>query len=132
MADKTLNVLLTNHQVGVLFHRPGGRHAFEYSKSWQENASAIPLSYSMPLQQDRHGTRVVTDFMWGLLPDNQQTLRRWGTRYKVSGHNPFALLAAIGEDCPGAVQIIPPDHALKARQRVKWLSAAEMEERIAG
>lgn len=130
MADKTLNVLLTNHQVGVLFHRPGGRHAFEYSKSWQENASAIPLSYSMPLQQDRHGTRVVTDFMWGLLPDNQQTLRRWGTRYKVSGHNPFALLAAIGEDCPGAVQIIPPDHALKARQRVKWLSAAEMEERI--
>jgi serine/threonine-protein kinase HipA len=84
----------------------------------------------MALQQDRHGTRVVTDFMWGLLPDNEQTLRRWGTRYKVSGHNPFALLAAIGEDCPGAVQIVPPDRVLKRRQSVKWLSSAELEDRI--
>src|SRR3982074_1181163 len=130
MAEKTLNVLLADHPVGVLAHRPGGRHAFEYLKSWQANPRAIPLSYSMALQQDRHGTRVVTDFMWGLLPDNEQTLRRWGTRYKVSGHNPFALLAAIGEDCPGAVQIVPPDRVLKRRQSVKWLSSAELEDRI--
>jgi serine/threonine-protein kinase HipA len=130
MAEKTLNVLLADHPVGVLTHRPGGRHAFEYLKSWQANPRAIPLSYSMALQQDRHGTRVVTDFMWGLLPDNEQTLRRWGTRYKVSGHNPFALLAAIGEDCPGAVQIVPPDRVLKRRQSVKWLSSAELEDRI--
>ncbi len=130
MAAKTLNVLLADHPVGVLTHRPGGRHSFEYLKSWQEDPRAIPLSYSIPLQQDRHGTRVVTDFMWGLLPDNENTLRRWGTRYKVSPHNPFALLAAIGEDCPGAVQIVPPDRVLEGRQRVKWLAAAELEDRI--
>ena len=130
MTDKILNVLLDGQPVGTLIQRPGGRHAFEYLKSWQGNPDAIPLSYSIPLQQDRHGTRVVTDFMWGLLPDNEQTLRRWGTRYKVSAHNPFALLAAIGEDCPGAVQIIPPDLVLKGRQRVTWLTKEEIEDRI--
>jgi len=130
MAEKTLDVLLADHPVGVLEQRPGGRHAFEYLKSWQERARAIPLSYSMPLQQNRHGTRVVTDFMWGLLPDNENTLRQWGRRYQVSPYNPFALLAAIGEDCPGAVQIVPPGRALERRQRVRWLAAGELEERI--
>jgi serine/threonine-protein kinase HipA len=130
MADKTLNVYLADHHAGVLTQRQGGRHAFEYSKAWQQSPAAIPLSYSMPLQQNRHGTRVVTDFMWGLLPDNENTLQRWGTRYKVSPHNPFALLAAIGEDCPGAVQIVPPDRDLKGRQKVKWLAPRELEERI--
>ena len=83
----------------------------------------------MPLQQDRHGTRVVTDFMWCLLPDNENALRRRGYRQN-SPHNPFALLAAAGEDRPGAVQIVLQDHALKGRQRVKWLTPAELEDRV--
>lgn len=130
MAEKTLNVYLADHHAGVLTQRQGGRHAFEYCKAWQQSPRAFPLSYSMPLQQDRHGTRVVTDYMWGLLPDNENTLQRWGTRYKVSPHNPFALLAAIGEDCPGAVQIVPPDRDLEGRQKVKWLTPGELEKRI--
>ncbi len=130
MADQILSVVLAGHPAGVITRRQGGRHRFEYSKSWQHNSRAIPLSYSIPLQQDVHGTRVVTDFMWGLLPDNENTLRRWGTRYKVSPHSPFALLAAIGEDCPGAVQIVHPDVDLKKRERVKWLKKGELERRI--
>jgi serine/threonine-protein kinase HipA len=131
MTDKTLNVLLADNLAGVITQRPGGRHKFEYLPSWQENLRAIPLSYSIPIQQKTHGTRVVTDFMWGLLPDNENTLRRWGTRFKVSPHNPFALLAAIGEDCPGAVQIVPPDSDLKGRQNVKWLKEGDLKQRIA-
>jgi serine/threonine-protein kinase HipA len=130
MAAETLNVFLADSPVGVITRRQGGRHSFEYLKDWQENERAIPLSYSIPLQQDRHGTRIVTDFMWGLLPDNENTLQRWGTRYKVSPHNPFALLAAIGEDCPGAVQIVPPGTDLKSRERIKWLAKGDLEKRI--
>jgi len=63
MADQTLNVLLADNRAGVITRRQGGRHRFEYLKSWQQDPRAIPLSYSMPLQQDAHGTRVVTDFM---------------------------------------------------------------------
>jgi serine/threonine-protein kinase HipA len=131
MTDKVLNVLLADNLAGAITQRPGGRHRFEYLPSWQENPRAIPLSYSIPIHQKTHGTRVVTDFMWGLLPDNENTLRRWGTRFKVSPHNPFALLAAIGEDCPGAVQIVPPDLDLKGRQNVKWLKDDELKQRIA-
>ena len=129
MTEKTLKVLIDDNDAGVITQRQGGSHKFEYLPSWQQNPRAIPLSYSIPLQGDTHGTRVITDFMWGLLPDNENTLRRWGTRYKVSPHNPFALLAAIGEDCPGAVQIVPPDLDLKARQRVKWLKKGELEQK---
>ena len=130
MNGSTLNVLLADNHAGVITRRPGGRHRFEYLPSWQRNPRAIPLSYSMPIQQQVHGTRVVTDFMWGLLPDNENTLRRWGTRFKVSPHGPFALLAVVGEDCPGAVQIVPPDLDLEQRQRVKWLKKGELEQRI--
>ncbi len=130
MNGNTLDVLLADNHAGVITRRPGGRHRFEYLPSWQRNPRAIPLSYSMPIQQQVHGTRVVTDFMWGLLPDNENTLRRWGTRFKVSAHSPFALLAATGEDCPGAVQIVPPDLDLEQRQRVKWLKKGELEQRI--
>src|SRR5262245_34213284 len=127
MSPQTLNVLLADHHAGVITQRPGGRHRFEYLTAWQENPRAIPLSYSIPIQQQAHGTRVVTDFMWGLLPDNENTLRRWGTRFQISPHNPFALLAAIGEDCPGAVQIVPPDLDLEERESVKWLKKGELE-----
>lgn len=130
MSEGTLNVLLADRLAGVITQRSGGAHRFEYLPSWQQNPRALPLSYSIPLQQDTHGTRVVTDFMWGLLPDNENTLRRWGTRYKVSPHNPFALLAAVGEDCPGAVQIVPRDRDLEKRHRVKWLEKGELEQRI--
>jgi serine/threonine-protein kinase HipA len=130
MADKTLNVLLADHPAGAITRRQGGRHRFEYLESWQHDSRAIPLSYSMPLQQASHGTRIITDFMWGLLPDNESTLQRWGTRYKVSPHDPFALLTAIGEDCPGAVQIVPPERRLAKRQHVKWLAKGEIEKRI--
>lgn len=131
MTGKTLNVLLADNAAGVITHLPGGRHRFEYLPAWQQSPQTIPLSYSIPLQRNSHGTRVVTDFMWGLLPDNENTLRRWGTRLKVSPHNPFALLAAMGEDCPGAVQIIPPHLDLKQRQRVRWLKPGDLEQRIA-
>jgi serine/threonine-protein kinase HipA len=130
MSAKALNVLLADNHAGVITQRPGGRYRFEYLPAWQENPRAIPLSYSIPIQLRAHGTRVVTNFMWGLLPDNENTLRRWGTRFKVSPHNPFALLAAIGEDCPGAVQIVPPDLDLKARESVKWLKKGELERRV--
>ena len=53
-----------------------------------------------------------------------------GPDTKPSPHNPFALLAAIGEDCPGAVQIAPPGHDFGTRERVKWLAKGDLEKRI--
>ncbi len=45
----------------------------------------------------------------GLLPDNNEILRRWGQRFHVSPRNPFRLLTHVGEDCAGAVQLVKPE-----------------------
>ena len=68
--------------------------------------------------------------MWGLLPDNPLTLDAWGKRYKVSPNNLFGLLAAVGEDCPGAIQLIEPGADLARREGVTWISEKDVAERI--
>jgi serine/threonine-protein kinase HipA len=68
--------------------------------------------------------------MWGLLPENERVLDEWAKRFNVSARNPFALLAAVGEDCPGAVQLVLPDVELHSRENVKRLTRTELEARI--
>jgi serine/threonine-protein kinase HipA len=63
----------------------------------------------MPLIVKEHGHRVVEAFLWGLLPDNDAVLSRWGRRFRVSPRNPFRLIEHVGEDCAGAVQFARPD-----------------------
>jgi serine/threonine-protein kinase HipA len=127
---KMLRVLLADKDVGHVVQRANGGYRFEYLPEWRHNPHHIPLSRSMPLQQQRHGVRPITNFMWGLLPDNERILDEWAKRLQVSARNPFALLAAVGEDCPGAVQLVPPAHELYGRENVKRLTRKELEARM--
>ncbi len=127
---KSLKVLLTDKEIGEVTQRANGSYRFEYGAEWQRNPRHIPLSRSIPLQQQRHGVRPITNFMWGLLPDNERILDGWAKRFRVSARNPFALLSAVGEDCPGAVQLVPPDVELQGRENVKRLARRELEARI--
>ena len=68
--------------------------------------------------------------MWNLLPDNAVTLRQWSTEYNVSANNPFKLLAAVGEDCPGAIQLITPGSDVAGREGVAWITEKELIQRI--
>ena len=129
-STKNLKVLLTDKVIGAVTQRISGNYRFEYTSEWQRNPRHIPLSRSMPLQQHRHGTRPITNFMWGLLPENERILDEWANRFHVSARNPFALLAAVGEDCPGAVQLVLPDVELHRRENVKRLTRTELEARI--
>ena len=129
-STKNLKVLLTDKVIGAVTQRVSGNYRFEYTSEWQRNPRHIPLSRSMPLQQHRHGTRPITNFMWGLLPENERILDEWANRFHVSARNPFALLAAVGEDCPGAVQLVLPDVELQRRENVKRLTRTELEARI--
>jgi serine/threonine-protein kinase HipA len=69
--------------------------------------------------------------MWGLLPDNDITLDRWARRFQVSARSPFALLSAMGEDCPGAVQLTPSGTDIISDGDVTWISKTNLERRIA-
>lgn len=113
----------------------GGRMVFRYDSAWQESESAFPLSLAMPLVVREHGHSATEAFLWGLLPDNETVLQRWGQRFRVSARNPFRLLEHVGEDCAGAVQFVKPervDQLLKRSRKpsVSWISDKDLSERM--
>lgn len=130
MTTRTLRVQMNGFDVGRLERDTHGRGRLVYDESWRGAAQATPLSLSLPLAASRH-EKLVGPYLWGLLPDNEAILEAWGKRFHVSARNAFGLLARVGADCPGAVQLLteeavetpPEDH-------VAWLDEAEVAERL--
>jgi serine/threonine-protein kinase HipA len=128
----TLLVMLDNAVAGAVSRARGGRLSFDYDEDYRAGSDATALSLSMPLQVASHGDRVVTPWLWGLLPDNEAVLRRWARHFHASASSPFSLLSTpIGEDCAGAVRFVAPtelDRALSRSGEIAWLS----DEQVAG
>lgn len=121
-----LNVYLDGSFVGEVRQSPHGALRFAYDPSYAGSGNPTPLSLSLPLKESSHRPRSVRAFLEGLLPDSEGARARWGREYGVSPRNPFALLAHVGRDAAGAVQILPPDvPSADAQSRdgdVQWLT----------
>jgi serine/threonine-protein kinase HipA len=134
MTTATLRVLLEGRIIGQLTRGAGRKLSFEYDEAWRFAEDAYPLSLSMPLAAARHEHRIVSAYLWGLLPENPLVLDQWARQFQVSAADAFALLAAVGEDCPGAVQFAPPERAgmlLTSRKtEVEWLDERAIGERV--
>ncbi|MER9162766.1 type II toxin-antitoxin system HipA family toxin [Mesorhizobium sp. M0496] len=126
----TLDVHIAGRPVGWLHHLQGGKLSFSYQEAWMEGRVAIPLSLSMPTITRTYEGKVVEAFLWGLLPDNEQTLARWAQRFQVSARNPFALLKNVGRDCAGAVQFLPRGHQVSRGENVELLTEAQIGDRL--
>ncbi len=130
----TLLVILVDVVAGTGTRLSGGRLRFEYDASYQEQSGHTPLSLSMPVQVSSHPDQQISPWLWGLLPDNDQVLRRWARNFHVSPSSAFSLLATpIGEDCAGAVRFAPPDELDRALGRtgeVTWLTEDEVAQRL--
>lgn len=87
------------------------RHEFQYADSWLNAAEARPVSLSMPLRPAAVPYRgdVVESFFDNLLPDSAEIRRRVQARYRTASTSPFDLLAEIGRECVGALQLLPQD-----------------------
>ena len=111
-----------------------GRLAFVYDDHWRSTDEAYPLSLSMPLVVGEHEHARIEPWLWGLLPDNDAILARWGQKFHVSPRNAFALLGAVGEDCPGAIQLVRPQRLEETLRddghHVEWLTEADIAERL--
>jgi len=131
----TLFVALDDVIAGTLERLPGGRLRFDYTEEYRNRPGATPISLSMPPQVRSHPDRIVTSWLWGLLPDNDAVLARWARQLHVSSSSPFSLLATqIGEDCAGAVRFAPPeeiDNVLARPGGVTWLTDDEVGQRLA-
>lgn len=130
--SKDLRVLIDGSEIGSVLQDKRGKFRFAYDDSYRKSPTAIPLSISMPLSVSEHVDSAIRPFMWGLLPDNDDTLNNWGRRFGVNPRNPFALLGEIGEDLQGAIQMVPADKIdeLKRREGVTPLSLAVLERRF--
>lgn len=87
-----------------------GSHEFSYAPSWLTHPAARPLSLSLPLAQAEAPFRgeVVEAYFDNLLPDSTDIRKRIAYRFGVQNKT-FDLLAQIGRDCVGAVQVQSPD-----------------------
>jgi len=104
-----LNVLLNGKLVGRLQRESSGAIDFQYEESWLAWESAIPVSLSLPLREDRYIGDPVFVVFDNLLPDNEGIRKRISEKAKAEGTDAYSLLAAIGRDCVGALQFLPDD-----------------------
>ena len=80
IAADTLDVYIAGYRVGELRQLSAGKLSFSYDDRWMNGRIAIPLSSSMPTLVKTHEGKAVEAFLWGLLPDNEQTVAGGGPR----------------------------------------------------
>src|SRR5215213_3300184 len=119
---------MNGEKVGEWAILRGGGSIFRYEPAWQASKRGRALSLSLPLTADLEvrGPQV-EHFFDNLLPENPQVRMRM--RFQTDSTDPFDLLSAIGRDCAGAVQLLPPDREPEGWDRVeaKVLSVADVE-----
>jgi serine/threonine-protein kinase HipA len=131
----SLNVWMNGELVGEWTTSRAGTPVFRYAETWTRAAHARVLSLSLPITADREirGPRV--DYYFdNLLPDNPDIRRRIRERYGLRSTGAFDLLEAIGRDCAGAVQLLPPGDLPTGWNRVDGtpLSVADVEQELLG
>jgi serine/threonine-protein kinase HipA len=102
-----LSVYLNGRLVGRLRRERTGAVDFQYDQTWLDWESAIPVSLSLPLREDRYLGDPVFAVFDNLLPDNDDIRRRLAERTGAAGNDAYSLLSAIGRDCVGALQFLP-------------------------
>jgi serine/threonine-protein kinase HipA len=134
MARRELRVYLDGTPAGTLTQSSQGRLGFVYDETYVGALEPTPLSLSIPIHANRHRDKAIRMYLEGLLPDSEGVRQRWGRQYHVSPNNPFGLLAHVGRDAAGAVQILPPDvDAADARSRsgdIQWLSETDLADLV--
>ncbi len=104
----TLDVYLDGTLIGALDQTPSGNTTFRYDDQYRTRSDATPLSLSMPVSRSVHAQRAVVPFLQGLLTDSPGRLDELSREFQTSAANPFRLLAHVGRDVAGAVQILRP------------------------
>jgi serine/threonine-protein kinase HipA len=104
-----LNVFLNSRLVGQLRRETSGAISFRYDRSWLEWESVLPVSLSLPPRERAYSGAPVISVFDNLLPDNDDLRRRIAAHTRAEGTDAYSLLSAIGHDCVGALQFLPPD-----------------------
>lgn len=107
--QRSLNAWINGQFVGTWRIDAHGKSSFQYDRAWTESPEGRPLSLSLPFVLGNPPIKgEIVDFYFdNLLPDSENIRRRVQTRFHTRSETAFDLLAAIGRDCVGAVQLLP-------------------------
>ncbi|WP_051267490.1 type II toxin-antitoxin system HipA family toxin [Nakamurella lactea] len=118
MSALKLLVLLSGDLVGsVTRTESSAKTEFQYDPDYLTGGATVPLSTRLPLARTRFGERAIKPYLEGLVPEDPQVRRRWADRWGTGQTDAISLLAAMGWDCPGAVQFTEPDRLAEMRER---------------
>ena len=102
-----LQVIWNKRLVGTLDRYKKGRVVFQYSQDWIEK-EASPVSLSLPCRKEKFAPAVSTAFFENLLPESD-TRTVLAFHHRFDKKDTYAFLENFGEDCAGALSIIPED-----------------------
>lgn len=95
--------------VGTWSMAPNGPDLMQYDLGWTQSEQGRPLSLSLPFMPGNaaHRGDKVSAYFENLLPDSKDIRERMARRYKTGTTDAFELLAEVGRDCVGALEILP-------------------------
>ena len=112
MVDK-LNLFMNSIKVGSL-EKLKGKLQFKYEDTWFSHPASRAISLSMPLSAKVYTGDVVYHFFDNLLPDNPVIRKKIQVMFHTNSAHVFDLLASIGKDCIGAIQLLKEGEVAKS------------------
>lgn len=113
--------------VGIWSLGANGVDEFRYESSWLKHDLARPISLSLPLGESAHRGSVVSSFFDNLLPDSTDIRQRIRNRYGAASGSAFDLLAEIGRDCVGAIQLLPVEEKPARQELIEGRKVSDRE-----
>ena len=134
MPASTLALWMNGQRVGT-WSQDRATHSLQYDAAWIASPAGRPLSLSLPFPPRNVPLQgaVVAHYFDNLLPDSTAIRNRLRDRFGTGSAEAFALLAAIGRDCVGAVQLLPENETPAGFDRIDAtpLSDSDVEREIA-
>lgn len=108
---RELNVRLEQiaEPIGTLSAADDGALCFAYTNDYLGKPARVPISLSLPLQEEAFGDVISRAFFRNLLPENDQ-LNQVIEREGLDQGDVVGLLFHLGADLSGAISCLPPGH----------------------
>lgn len=125
--SQTLHLWANGDYVGRWTVNANGDSELHYDNAWRSSKRGRPISLSMPFNIHNEPLKgaSVSHYFEGLLPDSDIIRKRVATRFKTGSIEAFDLLAAIGRDCAGALQLLPEGVEPKGHDQVDGIAVDE-------
>ena len=120
---------MNGERVGIWMLPARGAQTFTYDETWLHSSQFRPLSLSLPagFGATTLSGNAVESWFDNLLPDSDAIRRRAQTRFQAASTSAFDLLAAIGRDCAGAVQLLPINEEPSGFDRIEARPLSDKE-----